>query len=869
MFVHHKKTSICIMLFWLLLPPAFSSASAQPATNSPAPSAPAKWLTGALDSGAESLARDAKEATQSTADEQTGMAEATSKLREMQMKVAMIKSGMELDALSGPVVTGILGTFSARANVLSSQIDQLSDQIQEAGQRMAKTEASRVIIDTQIKTLKGLKQPGAWCDDIESSYEKYTAACAVFAQASDGLVKAMSGKADILKQEKGLIDGLLPVLKARQQAFMPGLLQHGRSKPFLQQLDMLWHRLAVLPGQAAAWLRGLARSAPIKTYLGKKWPPLLGLFLFIGFLCWGAGRLKRSLQSLLDKVHPHTTETGVRVLIGLAGAVIATAYPILFMLWLATVYAVLWLFKIDSALIILYSLAGLTVLAVFLRAIKVLCCGNGKEKGLIPRLNPGAAPSLCRRLQLFAAFVTMGFVFVEILGLDSFPITLKLLVTQIYDIGVLSGTCALLRPGYVRRIIDGPISPKCSQWLRVLWYCLLSLLIVICLMELLGFQSFSIYTIRAAVLTEALVACVLLLAVTGIGVLREIFEREHVLLRLFGEVGLQMRQLYFPARLLLSALLIAAFISGLLLAWGIGVTSLLAFAGRLGQGVNLGCLHLSPLTILASGFVLFVGFRGSGVFRKFLRGKVFPRTGWDLGVQYSIATILQYTIIIAGVLLAMNILGFPLASLTLLAGAIGIGAGLGLQNVIANFVSGLVLLFERPVKVGDTLIVDGHWGEVKAIKMRSTVFQTLDRSILIIPNSDLLSGKIVNWSHDGIGLNRLTLTVGVSYSSDVTMVTRLLHEICTANSRVLKDPPPQIFFEAYGDSSLDFSIRVFVRKPSERSPVTHEINTAIFEAFRDKGIEIPFPQRDLHIIDDRKASLTEEEEARPCAGRVL
>jgi small-conductance mechanosensitive channel len=270
---------------------------------------------------------------------------------------------------------------------------------------------------------------------------------------------------------------------------------------------------------------------------------------------------------------------------------------------------------------------------------------------------------------------------------------------------------------------------------------------------------------------------------------------------------------------------------------------------------------------MASSFVLYAVFRGSKLFRTFLRSRVFPRTGWDLGVQYSISTILQYAIIIGGVLLAMNILGFPLASLTLLAGALGIGAGLGLQGVISNFVSGLVLLFERPIKVGDMLVIDGQWGEVKSINMRSTVFQNVDRSVLIIPNSDLLSAKIINWNHYGAGPNRLTLSVGVSYSSDVRLVTRLLQQICQANPRVLKDPAPQIFFEAYGDSSLNFSVRVFVHTAKDRVPTTHEINTAIFETFQEKGIEMPFPQRDLHIIDERKCTPREGEElGAPLAG---
>lgn len=215
----------------------------------------------------------------------------------------------------------------------------------------------------------------------------------------------------------------------------------------------------------------------------------------------------------------------------------------------------------------------------------------------------------------------------------------------------------------------------------------------------------------------------------------------------------------------------------------------------------------------------------------------------DDGVQYTIARSLHYVILVLTGLLALNLLGFPLTNLALAAGALGIGIGFGLQNIVKNFLSGLILLFERPIKVGDMLVIDGQWGLVKEIRVRSTVFQTFDRSILIIPNSELISNKVLNWTHDGNGVNRLSLKVGVSYSSDARGVTQLINEVCKTNPRVVKDLSPEVFFSAYSDSSLDSTIWGHLRAPSDRIPATHELNIAIFEAFRCHDIEIPFPQR--------------------------
>ncbi len=855
---HRKKSLICISLFLILLTPALSNAGGQPETKSRVTSAAYKWLTDVLNRSAESLKKEAKQAADHTAQVRSSLAETTAKLQEMQTKIAILKAGMEAETLPAPVIGEILNTFSANEQSLSSRLDTLTGEIKDAEKRKAKQDASRSAIDAQIQILKSMKQSGAWSDKIQSAYDKYTQACTAFADASGGLISTLTQKERLLNQEKELLVGVLPRLKILQQAFIDELLQRSRTEPLGRQLGDLLRRIFALPGQAWVGFSWWLDSGQIQAFLLKTWAPLIGLLFFIVFLGWATRRLKNHLELMMEHVYSDTREIGVRMLISLACSLIATAYPIVFILWLTTAYAVLGLFEAVPALILLYILAGLTALAVFIRVIKDLFCRTGAETSCVPHIKSNAAPSFCRSLKAYGAYGIMGFVFTKILGLDRFPIPLKLLVNQIYGIGALLWTCLLLRPGYLQKIIDLPVSPRWTKLLRSSWTALLLLPIFVCFMELLGFQSFSIYAIHAAVLTEAVIAGVALLAVTGKGILKEFFEHEHMLHQSLGSLNIQVRQFYLPARLVFSALLIAGLTTGLLWAWGVGITSLAALMDHLSKGVNLGSLHLSPLNILACVFILYVVSRGSSFCKTVLHHRVFPRTGWDLGIQYSIATLIQYMIIIAGVLLAMNILGFPLASLALLAGAMGLGAGLGLQNVIANFVSGLVLLFERPVKVGDMLVVDGQWGEVKAIKIRSTVFQTFDHSVLIIPNSDLLSAKIVNWTHFGVRPNRLTLEVGVSYSSDVKMVTRLLEDICRANPLVSTEPAPRIYFQAYGDSSLHFVIQVFVRTPSDRFQATHEINTAIFETFREKGIEIPFPQRDLHIIDERQSSTNGE-----------
>jgi small-conductance mechanosensitive channel len=181
-----------------------------------------------------------------------------------------------------------------------------------------------------------------------------------------------------------------------------------------------------------------------------------------------------------------------------------------------------------------------------------------------------------------------------------------------------------------------------------------------------------------------------------------------------------------------------------------------------------------------------------------------------------------------------------------LAGAFGIGIGFGLQNIVNNFVSGLILLFERPVKVGDVVVLSGQWGNVRKIGLRSTVVETFDRAEIIVPNSQLISEQVTNWTLSS-NMARLVFPVGVAYGSDLAEVLKILLEVAEANDMVMSHPLPSPVFTGFGESSLDFELRVWIGDPNKLIATRSDLGMAIDHRFREAGIEIPFPQRDLHL----------------------
>jgi len=233
------------------------------------------------------------------------------------------------------------------------------------------------------------------------------------------------------------------------------------------------------------------------------------------------------------------------------------------------------------------------------------------------------------------------------------------------------------------------------------------------------------------------------------------------------------------------------------------------------------------------------------IFRRQLTRRVLQRTQLHPSMQYAVGKISGYLFIAAGLYMALKVVGIDLSSLAFIAGAVGVGLGFGLQHIISNFVSGLIILAERPISIGDRVQLGEATGVVTKINLRSTIIVTGDNITVIIPNSDFITNKVTNWSY-GDPKIRVRLPVGVAYGTDLERLERLLLEVGAEHPHVLRDPAPEVFFNGFGDSSLNFELGVWTTEAQLRR-FQSEVNFAMERKLRQNQIEIPFPQRDLHL----------------------
>jgi small-conductance mechanosensitive channel len=294
-------------------------------------------------------------------------------------------------------------------------------------------------------------------------------------------------------------------------------------------------------------------------------------------------------------------------------------------------------------------------------------------------------------------------------------------------------------------------------------------------------------------------------------------------------------------------LILAALVAGNGLAPLIGGVDM-----RVNRILNLPLLTLGkqPLTSLSLiKIALFLAVLGlvARFSREFLQKKLLVHTRLEKGQQYAMSRVLSYVIFAVGLIVGLESLGLDLSSLLVLGGALGLGVGLGLQTVVSNFVAGLILLIEQPVKVGDRIEVGNTYGDVVALKARSTWVRTNDNVVIIVPNSDFIEKSVTNWTANDRSV-RIPVPIGVSYDSDPAQVRDVLLRIAAAHPDVLPEPAPDVVFLDFGDSTLDFQLRVWTQsKVQVPAVLKSDLYYSIFEEFRHLEIELSFPQRDLHL----------------------
>ena len=255
----------------------------------------------------------------------------------------------------------------------------------------------------------------------------------------------------------------------------------------------------------------------------------------------------------------------------------------------------------------------------------------------------------------------------------------------------------------------------------------------------------------------------------------------------------------------------------------------------------------TPTQIMVGLLVGLVGFFLASLARKALDRSGVAKPFEDVGAWHTIRACVYYLTLAMAIGVGLMVAGIPVSALTVFAGAFGIGIGFGMQNIISNFISGIIILFEQPIRPRDFIDVDDQWsGWVERIGARSTTIRTRDRVNVVVPNSKFIESSVINW-HGRSPETRIHVPVGVAYGSDVPKVKECLLQVARDHPEVREDPEPEVWFMAFDSSSLNFELLVWIRNPDRMPQITSDLNYAIDDIFREHDVTIPFPQRDLHV----------------------
>jgi potassium efflux system protein len=413
---------------------------------------------------------------------------------------------------------------------------------------------------------------------------------------------------------------------------------------------------------------------------------------------------------------------------------------------------------------------------------------------------------------------------------------------------ILAVTIAALLCHFLIRIgsdIDEEDEVSGAQWLRGAGWLLVAAIAVSLVTGFIGLAGFLAGRFLVALgVIGALYICLVVTDTLFTDILTANTPRGR---KIAGFFGLKPRSIELVGTLLsavIRLLLILVVLLPLLGPWGVFAADILSVLRDAAFGFKIGDITISITGILSAAALLFVGIVATRSAQRWLQTHFLPRTSLDPGLQNSVSTIFGYVCIIAVIGLTLAAVGIDLQKITLVAGALSIGIGFGLQAVVSNFISGLILLAERPIRVGDIINVKGEEGQVRRIHVRATEIETADRASVIVPNSELITGMVKNWTHANT-LSRVVVRIGVGYDSDVEKVRAMLLEIAGAHQHLMTSPGPSVFLTSIADSAINFELSGVVRNIADAAGVKSDLYFEILKRFRAEGITIPNPMREV------------------------
>ena len=464
----------------------------------------------------------------------------------------------------------------------------------------------------------------------------------------------------------------------------------------------------------------------------------------------------------------------------------------------------------------------------------------------VPGLVPDHVQPLRLRMRLFLVTLVASFV---VLGPgwlgpratvdDNLPQVLLLLAVALSLLAILV---------YLRRI------PGLQGRFRFLRFAAVTAVLAAVGAAALGYHNLASFMIHGLVRTALALFALWILLWLVFRAFEGLVEGEAPLARrvrdLLGAGEREARTSFGFIQLVVDLLLWIAFVVYVIYVWDSSGNTLDRLEYRIFEGWEIGQLELVPSEILKGILILAALIVVTGWIKRWIDRRWLRHMALDRGARDALVTLFGYVGVIIAILIGLNVAGIDLTGLAWFVGALGLGIGFGLQAIASNFVSGLILLFERPIKAGDFVTVGGTEGFVRRVRIRATDIETLDNQNVLVPNSELVSGRVTNWVFRN-PQGRLRIEVGVAYGSDIEKVRDILETIANDHPEVITDgraPAPRALFMAFGDSSLNFELRVRIKRIERRFSVISDINFAIDKAFREAGVTIPFPQRDLHLI---------------------
>jgi small-conductance mechanosensitive channel len=387
---------------------------------------------------------------------------------------------------------------------------------------------------------------------------------------------------------------------------------------------------------------------------------------------------------------------------------------------------------------------------------------------------------------------------------------------------------------------------------RLIKIPLLAMVLFILATSLSGYVALGRFVAGQVIVTGSIVVLALLLHLAIRALFNEMTPAERALERVMhdrlGLDGGQTRLLSQAAGWALDGILVLLALPLVLLTWGVALPDTLAWLNSLVFGFEIGQVRISLARIVTAIAIFAALLFATRLVQRWMDARVLSSSRLDSGVANSIHKAVGYAGFGLAVLLALSYSGIDFTNLAIVAGALSVGIGFGLQSIFNNFVSGLILLIERPIKVGDLVVVNNQWGRVRNIAVRSTEIETADRATLIVPNSELIASTVTNWTHRN-ALARVTIRVSVSYDSDPDQVRTILERVAAQSQIILQQPKPDVVFENFGADGLQFALHTVVPDIARSFAAQTELRTAITKEFRAAGIEIPFAQHDIHLRD--------------------